>query len=915
MSHYAGRSGRTYHSSRTGYKRPHNILEIFERRTILVEALNRSLDIFISHREKNFDDVMTNGIWPIAEVLGLDRVTVYRLVAENGNEHLEQMYDWDGAEGGITPVIDNENILPHIRAIPQWSEILWLGGAINTCASLMSEEELEFKPAKGAKSLMIVPIFTHDEMWGLCLFQDYDNDKLFDENGADLLSSAARICVNAIIREDKTRSANEALQALTRREKMVDMLNKTAIMFLSHSEEGFEEMMTEGVKLIVDMIGLDRLSVWRNFKTMDSSRVSQSYCWDRGSGGTTAPTEDQESYMYSQIAPKWEALLALGHTINSPVKLLPEAAMLKPMGIVSVFVAPVFINYKFWGFVLFEDRHSERFFEDAYAEIMRSAAFLYANTVIRAEMEHEIKQALHQANLASKAKGDFLSNMSHEMRTPLNAIIGMTVIGKNATTIDRKDYSLSKIEDASTHLLGVINDVLDMSKIEANKLELSPIEFNFEKMLQNVMTVTNFRVDEKKQKFSLHLDGRLPRFVVADDQRLSQVIINLLSNAVKFTPQEGDISLAVYLVEEEGDACTLRIEVEDTGIGLSVEQQAKLFKTFTQAESGTSRQFGGTGLGLAISKSIVELMGGEIWIESELGRGAKFIFTVKVQRGNKNIRSLLDPSISWETVRILVVDDAQEVCEHIQGLFNRLGVKCDKVYNGLEACQLLEQNGQYDLYFIDWRMPGMDGIELTKYIRGKEVGKSNYPAVVTMITSADWALIKDDALAAGVDNYLLKPLFSSMIIDSVNKCLGIDIAVQGTNELDDEGLGEFAGKHLLIAEDVDINREILITLLEGTGLVIDCAENGQEALDMVLGAMDKYDLVFMDVQMPKMDGLEATRQIRAALQRDGKLPIVAMTANVFKDDIKECLNAGMDDHIGKPIDMEEVLNKLRQHLQ
>jgi len=375
--------------------------------------------------------------------------------------------------------------------------------------------------------------------------------------------------------------------------------------------------------------------------------------------------------------------------------------------------------------------------------------------------------------------------MSHEMRTPMNAIIGMTAIGKKAENSEEKNYALYKIGDASSHLLGIINDVLDMAKIEANKLELSPVEYNFGKMLEKVVMLVNFRVDEKLQTLTVNVDSNIPRLIVGDDQRLAQIITNLLSNAVKFTPKGGIIHLEASLNGEAADGCELRIEVSDNGIGIAPEKQGKLFDAFEQAESGTSREFGGTGLGLAISKRIVELMDGKIWVESELKKGTKFIFTAKVLRSKKSE----------------------------------------------------ERENEY----------------------------------------------RDESDA------------------------GIDGEVK---------TGEFTGKRLLLAEDIEVNREILISLLGDTGLCIDCAKNGKEALDMIEAAPDKYDVVFMDVQMPTMDGFEATRFIRALpALKDSKLPIIAMTANVFKEDIEECLAAGMDDHLGKPIDMGMVIEKLRKFLK
>ncbi|MDR3254430.1 MAG: response regulator [Synergistaceae bacterium] len=518
--------------------------------------------------------------------------------------------------------------------------------------------------------------------------------------------------------------------------------------------------------------------------------------------------------------------------------------------------------------------------------------------------------AKEQAEKSSRAKGDFLSNMSHEMRTPMNAIIGMTSIGKASADIERKNYSFEKIEEASTHLLGVINDILDMSKIEANKLELSPEDFDFEKMLQKAVNVTCFRVDEKHQNLHVTIDKDIPRRLVGDDQRLAQVITNLLSNAVKFTPEGGVIRIGAHFVKEENGVCTIQIEVADTGIGISDEQQAKLFHSFQQADSSTSRNFGGTGLGLAISKRIVDLMGGSIWIESAPGHGSTFFFTIQAERGEADRRSLLSPGVNWENVHVLAVDDDTETLEYFKEIASRFGIACDVASSGGETLEMLERGELHDIYFIDWKMPGMNGIELSRRIKKQHPGD----LVVTMISSAEWSVISDEAKAAGVDRFLSKPLFPSAIADCINECLGAGDLTTAKKAGQDEA-AVFAGRSVLLAEDVEINREIVLTLLEPTGLEIECAENGVEALRMFSENPGRYDMIFMDVQMPEMDGMETTRRIRALdTPRAKSIPIIAMTANVFREDVEKCLDAGMNDHVGKPLDFENVLDKLREYL-
>jgi signal transduction histidine kinase/DNA-binding response OmpR family regulator len=518
-----------------------------------------------------------------------------------------------------------------------------------------------------------------------------------------------------------------------------------------------------------------------------------------------------------------------------------------------------------------------------------------------------LEAARETAERASTAKSDFLSNMSHEIRTPLNAVIGMTAIAKSSASPERKEYCLDRIDDASRHLLGIINDILDMSKIEANKFVLSPEKFNVENMLRKVTDVVNFKIAEKEQNLFVNIDRNIPRILVGDDQRLAQVITNLLSNAVKFTPESGSIRVDV-LLERDGDAdCTLLTRVTDTGIGISEEQQPRIFSSFEQAESGTSRKFGGTGLGLAISRRIVEMMGGNLRVESKTGQGSTFSFTVRLDKASGEQRGLLD-GVDWNTLRVLAVDDDPEILSYFMQMAGQMGFACNTAAGGAEALGMIERDGPYDLYFVDWKMPGMDGIELSR--RFRELGANR--SVVIMISAAEWSRIEEDAKKAGVDKFLSKPLFPSDLADCISECLG-----RGhLKEEKMETAGDcFRGIRILLAEDVEINREIVSSLLEPTGLKIDYAENGEQAVRKFSEHPDDYDMIFMDVQMPEMDGYEATRHIRALdCPKAAQVPIVAMTANVFKEDIERCLQAGMDGHVGKPINLDEVRHMLRLHL-
>ena len=521
-----------------------------------------------------------------------------------------------------------------------------------------------------------------------------------------------------------------------------------------------------------------------------------------------------------------------------------------------------------------------------------------------------LETARNDAEQASKSKTRFLANMSHEIRTPMNAIIGMSTIGKEAGDISRKDYCFEKIETASQHLLGVINDILDISKIEANRFAFSSVSFDFEKMIQRAVNVIKFRVDERRQHFRVNIDKDMPRAFIGDDQRFAQVITNLLSNAVKFTPEEGSITLEARLISEENGMCKLQISVADTGIGISDDQKLRIFDLFEQAESDTTRKFGGTGLGLPISKSIIEMMGGAIWAESELGRGSTFIFTVTLEKGESEQSRLPDGSVNRGNIRIFSIDNEPEIREFFMNAAATLGIHCDVAASGEEAAGMLERDDNYGIFFIDWKLPGMNGVEFARRIREKDEKKF----IVIISSSADWNLIAAEARAAGIDKFLQKPLFRSDIIDIIQAYIGADSpeARGGQHERPDD----FTGHTILLAEDVEINREIVLTMLEPTNIAVDCAENGSQAVNMLETAPDRYDMIFMDIQMPEMDGYEATRRIRSLNVPGAKtIPIIAMTANVFHEDVEKCLEAGMNGHIGKPIDFDDVIRQLRSFLK
>jgi hemerythrin-like metal-binding protein len=890
--------------------------ELFYRGKLL-RMVNRVAELLLYAETKHPEDNFKEAMEVMVRCIDADRMYIWRNRTINGKLNYFQEYEWIDA-------LDAKNARGdyyYHDSIPAWEEKFAKNEIVNGPLKSLSEMEQKTLSPFGIVSILVIPILLKEKFWGFVSFDDCHREKIHSDETVAMLHSACLLIANASVRNSNDVMINSRL-------KQQELMAAISQRFISR--ESMADLIQEALRRIGEFLKVTRILMIVVDK--DSGQNYPVYAWFceekwKPSGSRQGLNELITSTFPQQMPAKGMVPTRLINDILTDEE--GRYAILAKADNKSFIWAPVYVDGLFWGMITVEQCDRTRMWSDSDVQLVGMASGAIAGAVARDLMEKERSAALQQALQASLAKGNFLSNMSHEMRTPMNAIIGMTNIAKTALDVEKKNYCLSKIEDASNHLLGVINDILDMSKIEANKLELSPISFNFEKMLQKVVNVINFRVEERRQNFYVTIDNKIPRVLIGDDQRLAQVITNLLSNAVKFTPEEGTIRLNAQYQGEDGEDCLLQIEVVDSGIGISKEQQNRLFNSFVQAESSTTRKYGGTGLGLAISKQIVEIMGGEIGIESELGKGSTFIVKVPLKRDKQESKHLLNAGVNWSNVRVLAVDDDAEICSYFADIAKRFGIKCDTARSGEEVIKLIEEKGGYDIYFIDWKMPGMDGVELSEKIKAMG-GKS----VITMISAAAFNEIEDDAKKAGVEKFLSKPIFPSDIADWINICLGVPIMpVPGAET---SGLDKFDGNCILLVEDVEINREIVLALLEPTELVIDCAENGVEALRMVSENPGKYDMIFMDVQMPEMDGYEATRRIRALeddLQQKAleftesktgdftqtpksakRIPIVAMTANVFREDIEKSLAAGMNDHVGKPLDFTEVITKLHKYL-
>ena len=520
-----------------------------------------------------------------------------------------------------------------------------------------------------------------------------------------------------------------------------------------------------------------------------------------------------------------------------------------------------------------------------------------------------LSDALAAAEQASKAKTSFLSSMSHEIRTPMNAIIGLNAIALNAPELTDKtrDY-LEKIGSSANHLLSLINDILDMSRIESGKTVLKNEDFSFSKLLEQINTIFGAQCADKGLDYNCRIIGSVDAHYIGDNMKLRQVLINILGNAVKFTPEGGSVALTVERTAHFDSRSTLRFTISDTGIGMSSEYLPKLFETFSQEDSSATNRFGSSGLGMAITKNIVEIMNGNIEVQSEKGKGTTFIVTVTLMDSAYSESDPEDHDMNLGELSVLVIDDDPVACEHAKLVLGKAGIACETVLSGKEAIELvrLRQARQqpFDLLLIDLKMPGMDGIETAREIRSV-VG---HETAIIIITAYKWDDVLEEAEAAGVDSFIAKPLFADNVIEEFRSAYRKkDPAGRKADHK-----AELKGRNILLAEDVPINAEIVKMVLAMREINVDHAENGKTALEKFSASeVGHYDAVLMDVRMPEMDGLEAAAKIRALERADAKtVPIIAMTANAFDEDVQRSLQAGMNAHLSKPIDNDILFGTL-----
>ena len=522
-------------------------------------------------------------------------------------------------------------------------------------------------------------------------------------------------------------------------------------------------------------------------------------------------------------------------------------------------------------------------------------------------LNRRFQAAAREAESASKAKTDFLSTMSHDIRTPMNAIIGLTTIAeKNLGDVQSTGESLRKISLASNHLLTLINDILDISKVESGKLKMSPLTFSIVETVENLINISQPMIKEKNIDFSFHVNQMEKEYLYTDQLRLNQIYINILSNAIKYTEPGGRVSVDLREEQSSAPGCIrLTYVVADTGIGMSPEFMATMYQPFSRQIDSRVNSIQGTGLGLAITKQMVDLLGGTIDCQSEQGKGTTFTVVLDIPIADRQREEM-----QLEPIDVLIVDDDDVMLQTGADTLASLGVSAEQAQSGLEALGMIEHRHlsgkDYDIVIVDWKMPEMDGLETIRRIRS-EIG-TDIP--ILLISAYDWSDIEDQAKEAGANGFVTKPLFRSTLYDKINDLIGKESASQ---EPEDD-YSDLQGLHILVAEDNDINWEIISSLLAMYGITSERAENGRVCVDRMRAAAEgSYALIFMDIQMPEMNGLDATRAIRK-LENPwaASIPIVAMTADAFSENVTECLDAGMNGHIAKPIDIKLVIKEIRR---
>ena len=686
--------------------------------------------------------------------------------------------------------------------------------------------------------------------------------------------------------------------------------------------------------------GADRVYIFENDQVDDvwASSVSQKAEWCAPGIEPQIDNPDLQGLNFRDVSPKWFISLDAGNKVVRVESSFDELEqeILGPQGVKSLLVLPLMLDGVLTGFIGFDNCKEEYEWTDSEVSLLQSAASQISLNLAQrrskrslekliATLEYRVADRTRELAAAARAKSDFLANMSHEIRTPMNAIIGMShLISKTSLDAGQKEY-IRKVQMASQHLLGIINDILDFSKIEAGKLSIEEIDFELDKVLDNLSGLIMEKASAKGLELVFLVDKEVPFSLLGDPLRLGQILINYANNAVKFT-EKGEIDIVIRLDDsqpDDPDSIRLHFGVKDTGVGLTEEQISRLFQSFSQADASTTRQYGGTGLGLAISKSLAELMQGTVGVTSTPGVGSTFWFTACFKKSSR-IRNWV-PAPDLRSRHVLVVDDNGNARLVLTDLLESMTFRVETVASGVEAIHAVNAADRagdtFDLIFMDWQMPGMDGISAASEIARQSLSHQPHCVIVTAFGREEVIRAATDA---GVSDVLMKPVNASVLFDVAVRLLGGEDAAANThvgkvreavgdlsndNSNEMERMRAIAGARILLAEDNEFNQDVAVDLLTQAGLQVEVAGNGEIAVAMTLA--NPPDLILMDMQMPVMDGVSATLALRG---RGVGLPILGMTANALAEDRQRCLDAGMNDYLAKPVDPDKLFAALLRYV-
>ena len=820
---------------------------MLQRQDVLLATVNDVASALLTATVKDFDQSISHVLHTLGTVTNVDRVYIWQNEMIDSELYCSQMYEWSP---DAEPQQGNEYTvrIKYSDMIPTWKELFCAGKCVNNIVRNMLPAEQSQLAPQGIISILVAPIMLRDEFWGFIGFDDCQRERIWESTAEGILKSVGILLASAIQR-------NKTETALVQKQRTLDWILESSPIAVVISSEGKVDHLNKRSRELLAITKGTQLS------DVHAKILGE---WQ---GKTSRDTMFKE-------------MVENGISSRDNIQFPCADGLVRDFKLTSLFLEP--------------------------GDVHKSISWITDVTDLK-EIERALIQARDKAEVATRAKSDFLARMSHEIRTPMNAILGMIYLCLQTELNEKQRDYLTKTQSAANNLLGIINDILDISKIESGKLELELIPFSLKKTIDEIVDIVRVGAEEKKLKLITTVDPEIGDHLIGDPLRLRQVLLNLINNAIKFTEQ-GGIFITVKqdpLFNGASNKNRLVFEIRDTGIGLQPEQIERIFDSFAQADGTITRKYGGTGLGLAIVKSFVELMEGEVKVTSTPGLGATFQFSIVVEQTAHGTSG--SSIVLLDKRRILLIDDDANDLEILANLLQSMHLQVLPLHTGVAALEKLEEatarKAPFDVVMIDWRMPRMDGIETVRLIRQN---KKIVPPYILMVSAYDRQECLRHVQGLNVSDVLAKPVHPDMLKEALKATFREDLT-RKTNEV----YADIRGAKVLLAEDNKINQMVASELLKLLHVELTIANNGIEAVEAV--QKQDFDLILMDVQMPEMDGLTATQAIRR-LDKPGvdKLPILAMTANALDTDYQRSLAAGMNDHLTKPIDPEKLRIALKK---